>query len=428
MATTRSTADAADPDRGGDAVDAAGSASHRDEQAPSRVPSVDIVRGLVMIVMALDHVRDFTHRGAMVASPTDLATTTPFLFMTRWVTHLCAPTFALTAGIAAWLWWRRGRTRAQLSRFLAGRGLWLIALELVVMRVAYNFSWSPDAPVFLLVLWSLGLSMIVLAALVWLPTGALVLLSVAAILLHPLLDAITAEHFGAATGLWHIVHQVGAFRVGGADVITPYPLIPWLGVMALGFTLGPLFAEPASRRRRALVALGCMALAGFAVMRLINDYGDPVPWRVQDTPLFTVLSFLNTSKYPASPDFLLMTLGMAFLLLALFDRARPEQGGPLAVATLFGRVPLFYFVFHFFAAHLIATAMAIGVYGRAALDFIFLPYPSMGGPAGRFPAGFGHGLGATYLVWLAVVGAGYFACRWYGDIKSRRRDWWLAYL
>lgn len=381
-----------------------------------------------MIVMALDHVRDLLHAGAMVALPTNLQSTTVLLFATRWITHFCAPVFALTAGLGAWLWWQRGRNRADLSRFLVTRGLWLMALEITVMQLAYYFSWSADTPILLLVLWSLGLSMVVLAGLVWLPGRLLGLLAVATILLHPLLDGITADRLGAAAGLWNILHQVGAFQIGSNAVITPYPLIPWVAVMALGFSMGPLFRWRTDRRRRWLLAMGSVALAGFLMLRLVNAYGDPAPWSRQDSPLFTLLSFLNTTKYPASPAFLLMTLGPALLLLAWLDRRPQRQDRLSAVATAFGRVPLFYYVVHFYLAHLIATGLALVTYGRAAFGFVFLPYPSFGGPVDRFPGGFGYDLWVSYVVWLAVLASMYPLCRWYSGVKSRRGGWWLRYL
>jgi uncharacterized membrane protein len=203
-----------------------------------RVEAIDALRGAVMILLALDHVRDYVHRGAMSASPTDLATTTPVLFLSRWVTHLCAPTFMLTAGLGAFLWWQRGRTRTQLSVFLLSRGAWLMLLEVTVMRVAYDFDLVSRDPVFLLVLWVLGLCMVGLAALVWLPIPALATLSLAVIVLHNGLDAVTADRFGSAAGVWNLLHQPGAFLVAGTPVIVGYPLIPWLAVMALGFCAG----------------------------------------------------------------------------------------------------------------------------------------------------------------------------------------------
>ena len=398
------------------------------DAAPGRIASIDLLRGIAMIVMALDHLRDLLHAGAMVALPTNLQTTTVPLFATRWITHFCAPVFALTAGLGAWLWWRRGRSRADLSRFLITRGLWLMVLEISVMQLAYYFSWPTDAPVLLLVLWSLGLSMVVLAGLIWLPVGLLGSMAVVTILLHPLLDGISADRFGAAAGLWNIIHQVGAFQVGSSAVITPYPLVPWVAVVALGFSLGPLFRSGADRRRRWLFVMGGIALAGFLILRLSNTYGDPVPWSRQDSPLFTLLAFLNTAKYPASPAFLLMTLGPALLLLAWLDRRPHRQGRLFAVAMVFGRVPLFYYVGHFYLAHLIATALALITYGRTAFGFVFLPYPSFGGTADRFPDGFGYDLWVTYLAWLIVLAIMYPLCRWYSGLKLRRGKWWLSYL
>jgi len=371
--------------------------------------------------MALDHVRDFIHRVAMTGSPTDLATTTPVLFMTRWITHICAPAFALTAGLGAWFWWQKGHSRAELSRFLITRGVWLMLLEVTVMRFGYYFNLSLEYPVLLLVFWSLGLSMVVLAALVWIPMRWLTILSVSAMLLHPLLDG-----FELSGWLWNITHQVGAFQVGRATVITPYPLIPWVAVMSFGFCLGPLFRISGEERRRRLALMGVVALAGFIALRLINAWGDPVPWSAQSAPIMTALSFVNTSKYPASPAFLLMTLGPALLLLAAFDRKTGD--GVRATIITFGRVPFFYFMLHFFLAHIIASLLALAQYGGAALDFMFHPYPSLGGPAGLFPGGFGYPLWTTYLVWLVVLVVCYPLCRWYAGVKRRRSHWWLAYL
>ncbi|WP_197026686.1 DUF1624 domain-containing protein [Caulobacter sp. UNC358MFTsu5.1] len=393
-----------------------------------RLGWVDQLRGLAMIVMALDHVRDFVHRGAMSAAPTDLATTTPLLFATRWITHLCAPTFALTAGLGAFLWWRKGRGRGQLSWFLASRGVWLMVLELLVMRLAYYFSWSPQSPVLLLVLWSLGLSMLGLAALVWLPRRWLAPLALAIILLNPLLDAIPAARLGPAAGLWNLIHEVGAFKLLGATVVTPYPLLPWIGIMLLGFSLGPLCETATRTQRRWLVLLGLAALVGFLVLRVINLYGDPAPWRAQGSAIYTAMSFLNVTKYPASPDFVLMTLGAAFLLAALLTGASSGPGWAGAALRSLGRAPLFYYVLHFFLAHLIATALALAAYGWRARFFVFSPYPSMGGAPGQFPADFGHELAIVYAVWLALVAICYPLCVWYAGLKARRGDWWLSYL
>jgi uncharacterized membrane protein len=243
-----------------------------------RVEAIDAVRGAVMILMALDHVRDFIHRGAMSQSPTDLASTTPLLFLTRWVTHVCAPTFMFTAGLGAFLWWQRGKTRPQLSTFLVTRGVWLIVLEITIMRVAYDFDLSRRYPILLLVLWVLGACMIGLAILVWLPIRALAVLSLAAIGLHNCLDQVNAARFGSAGGVWNLLHQPGAFSLTGATVIVGYPLVPWIAVMALGFCSGPVFLMDRAVRRRYFTVIGASATLGFLVIRALNGYGDPVPW------------------------------------------------------------------------------------------------------------------------------------------------------
>jgi uncharacterized membrane protein len=390
-----------------------------------RLESIDALRGLVMIIMAIDHVRDFVHRGAMSGSPTNLATTTPILFMTRWVTHICAPAFMLTAGLGAFLWWQRGRTRTQLSVFLLTRGAWLMLLEITVMRLAYDFDLGSPYPVFLLVLWALGLCMIGLAALVWLPIPALATLSLAVIVLHNLLDGVSADRFGSAAPVWNLLHQPGAFPVGGTTVIAGYQLIPWIAVMALGFCAGSLFLMERPRRRRILVTIGAAAIVWFIAERAINGYGDPSPWAAQPSPVYTVLSFLNTTKYPPSLDFLLMTLGPALLLLAWLDRPGLKPSNPLLV---FGRVPLFYFVVHFYLAHLAAVFLAFLRYGGSARAFAFHRLPSLGAPAELFPPGFGEDLWVVYVVWAVIVVGLYPVCRWFGELKARRREWWLSYL
>ncbi|HET7239556.1 MAG TPA: heparan-alpha-glucosaminide N-acetyltransferase domain-containing protein [Gemmatimonadales bacterium] len=389
-----------------------------------RIESIDALRGLVMVIMALDHVRDFVHRGAMTGSPTDLATTTPVLFFTRWITHLCAPAFMLTAGLGAYLWWQRGRTRGELSVFLLTRGLWLIVLEVTVMRLAYNFSFSGEYPLFLIVLWALGGCMIVLAALVWLPLPALAALSLAAIAGHNLLDGFDPARLGAA-GLWNVIHQPGPLQLPWGTAFVAYPLVPWVAVMALGFCLGPVYGWDSTRRTRLLLGLGAAATLGFVILRAINRYGDPVAWAAQSSPSYTLLSFLNTTKYPPSLDFLLMTLGPASLALAWLEQRGTRWINPLVV---FGRVPLFYFILHFYAAHLSAVALALATYGWKAWAFAFHPVPSMGGPSTVFPAAFGWDLWVAYLVWGVIVVGLYPVCRWFAGVKARRREWWLGYL
>ena len=397
----------------------------RAEAATARVPAIDALRGGVMVVMALDHVRDFVHRAAMTASPTDLATTTPAIFLTRWVTHICAPVFMFTAGLGAYLWWQRGATRQQLSRFLATRGLWLVGLELTVMRLAYNFNLSQTYPVLLVVLWVLGLCMICMAALVWLPVRALGFASVVTIALHNSLDSLTAAQLGVAPGLWNLIHQPGVFLLAGLPFVVAYPLVPWVAVMALGFSCGPLFAHDRPVRQRYLAVSGAAAIAAFLVLRALNGYGDPVPWSSQSSSTYTILSFLNTTKYPPSLAFLLMTLGPTALALAWLDRPTLTPSNPLVV---FGRVPLFYFVVHFYAAHLIADVLAALRYGGRSLPFLFQPVPSMGGSRQLFPPDFGYDLWVVYVVWALLVVALYPVCRWFAGLRQRRREWWWSYV
>jgi uncharacterized membrane protein len=375
-----------------------------------RLTSVDALRGLVIVLMALDHTRDFFHVGAMTFSPTDLTQTTALLFATRWVTHLCAPMFSLLAGVGAWLRLQRpGESRASLSRYLVRRGLWLVLLELVVMRLAMNFSLSFAYPPVLLVLWVLGLSMIILAALVWLPPPVVLALGVAVIGGHHLMDGIRAADLGQLAGVWRLLHEPGVVPVGGIVAFVGYPLVPWCAVMAAGFGLGPVFGVPAAVRQRRLLIVGLACCAAFIALRLRNGYGDPVPWAVQQSGAFTLLSFLNTTKYPPSLSFLLMTLGPGLLLLAWMERRAWQPGHPLVV---FGRAPLFFFVAHFWLLHALAALLALAVYGPAALGFLWMPLPSMGGPAAAFPPGFGYPLWATYVAWLTVLVLLWPACRW----------------
>lgn len=390
-----------------------------------RLKSVDALRGAVMIIMALDHVRDFIHRGAMSQSPLVLATTTPILFMTRWVTHICAPVFMFTAGIGAYFYWKNGRTRAQLSAFLVTRGLWLIVLEITVMRLAYNFNLDQSYPFLLLILWGLGLCMIVLGLLVWLPIPLLAAISVATIVLHHLADGIDARRLGWAEPLGYVLHQVGGFPFAGHVFITPYPLVPWVAVMALGFCFGPILELPSEKRQRIMFRIGIGVVIAFLVVRLVNRYGDGEPWSWADSALYTVLWFLNTTKYPPSLQFLLMTLGPALILLSYFDRRSFSRTNPLIV---FGRVPLFYFVWHFIAAHIAAFVLAVVAYGSAAFTFMRQPVPSMGGDASAFPPNFGWDLWVAYAVWMTIVVALYPACRWFASLKERKREWWLSYL
>ncbi len=362
--------------------------------------AVDALRGLVMVLMALDHVRDFFHIGAMSFQPDDLTRTTTALFWTRVVTHLCAPVFMFTAGLGASLALAGHGDRPKLSRFLISRGLWLIFLELTALHLAMFFSLS-NGPVLLTVLWALGCSMIALGGLLYLPKLVLGLLSMATIALHNLADPLQLD------GAWKIFHQPGVFLLGPIVVFVAYPLIPWIAVMAAGFCFQPKWSLPA----------GLSLTAAFVLLRSINHYGDPQPWAG------TFLSFFRTTKYPPSLDFLLMTMGPGLLLLALFGRWQLSESNPL---VRIGRVPLFYFLLHFALAHLLAFPLAWLRYGE--VSFLWKPLPSLGGAADTYPAGYGYSLTEVYLIWILVVGICYPLCVWFGNLKQRRNDWWLRYL
>lgn len=378
-----------------------------------------------MIIMALDHTRDFFHTDAMHFSAEDLARTTPLLFLTRWVTHLCAPVFFVTAGMAAGLRLARGGSRSTLSRYLVTRGLWLIAVELVVMRLAMNFTVDLRYPVFLIILWALGWSMIALAGLIRLPAGVVGLIGLAIVAGHNTLDGMPASAFGPLAWVWHVLHQPGLITVGPISAIAGYPVLPWAGVMALGFWASSIYTWTPGRRARALQIFGLAALAGFVVLRAWNGYGDPAPWSPQASPVMTAVSFLNTTKYPPSLMFLLMTLGPAALLLAWLERTTLGSRHPFVV---FGRVPFAYYVVHFWLLHLAAALAAFLRYGVATWGFLWHPLPSMGGAREIFPADLGYPLGLVYVTWFLLVTALYPTCRWLAEVKARRRDWWLSYL
>lgn len=386
--------------------------------APSgrvRVESVDVVRGVIMIIMALDHTRDFF--GIPGQSPTNLATATAALFLTRWITYFCAPVFFLLTGTGAALSLKR-KSLGDLSRYLFTRGLWLIVVEVVAARCfAYQFNVDYQVTM-LLVLWALGWAMIALAAIVRLPLPTVAAAGLAMIAGHNLFDGVRS-----ANPLWAILHAPGfVLNTPGHVVFVAYPLIPWIGVTAVGFALGAVYRWNAGRRRAFLVRAGVAATAAFAVLRGVNIYGDPARWTHQQTGLFTVLSFLNTTKYPPSLLFLLMTLGPALILLALVDQRTPAMLEP---ALIIGKVPMFYYVLHFALIHLLAVAVCYLRYGRAHWMF---ESPDLGNYPFSPPPGWGYHLPIVYLVWLAVVVSMYPLCRWFAGVKARRRDPWLSYL
>jgi uncharacterized membrane protein len=379
-----------------------------------RIESIDVVRGVIMILMALDHVRDFFGNSGF--NPTDPATTTIPLFFTRWITHFCAPVFFLLTGTGAYLALGR-KTKRELSRFLFTRGLWLIFLELTVTRcLGWQFNFDYHLTL-LLVLWALGWSMIVLSGLVYLPASVVTAFGVVMIATHNLLGSIQSSN-----PLWSILHSPN-FIVNnpGRIIFVTYVLIPWIGVTAAGYGLGQIYSWPTARRKAFLLPLGVGLTAAFVVLRWINVYGDPLPWSAQRSAAFTVLSFLNTTKYPPSLLYLLMTLGPALLFLWAVDAGTPRWLQP---PLIIGKVPMFYYLLHIPLIHLLAVAVCFVRYGQVHWMF---ESPGLGEFPITKPPGWGYSLPIIYLVWAVVVLTLSPLCRWFAGLKRRRSDAWLSY-
>ena len=395
-----------------------------------RVDAVDLLRGIVMVIMMLDHTREYFHREALNFDPTDMTQTHTLLFFTRWVTHFCAPVFVFLAGTGAFLQLARGKSKPALSKFLITRGLWLILLEFTVIRVIVWFNFDFHFAFLLQVIWVIGVGMILLAGLIYLPLRVIAIGSIAMIALHNLLDGIRVQGFpvpdqplpGWSAGAWMLFHQQGIFFVTPKVYgLLLYPLIPWVGVLAAGYCLGAVYQWEAERRQRMLLRLGAGLLLGFLALRGLNVYGDPSRWGVQKNGWFTVLSFLNVSKYPPSLLFLLLTLGAAMLGLRWFERK--EQGYLARVFITFGRVPLIFYVGQWVTAH--SLAVLAGYLAGQPVGWLFVgpldqPRPN--------PGNLGFSLWVVYVAWLTGILLLYPLCRWFAAVKRRRRDWWLSYL
>jgi uncharacterized membrane protein len=403
----------------------------------SRLDSVDLLRGVVMVLMALDHTRDFFHTGPFddgtILNPSK---TTVLLYFTRWITHFCAPVFIFLAGTGAFLSTTRGKSKRDLSWFLFTRGLWLVLLELTWIRWAgWNFGinlhehWG-------IVIWAIGWSMVVLAALVHLPNWAITTFGIAMIALHNAFDSVKPESFGPLAWLWRILHAGGQFQIT-SDIRfgAGYPLIPWIGVMAAGYGFGTILLREPAARQRWLFRVGLNMIVVFFLLRFSDLYGDAKHWSSQSTGFLTLLSMLDCTKYPPSLCYLLMTLGPAAIVLALLDRAvqppsPPAAGGEgrgeegiailLRPILVFGRVPLFYYLIHLPLIHGLAVAVNLIRFGHA--DWLYGSMPA------KPPPDAGFNLLVVYLAWIIVVFLLYPACQWFADLKRRRRDAWLSYL
>jgi uncharacterized membrane protein len=391
-----------------------------------RTVSIDLLRGIVMVVMALDHARDYF--GQTPFDPTDLDKTTPALFFTRWITHFCAPSFVFLAGTAAWLS-RAKKSDGELALFLLKRGLWLVFLELVINNLCWSFDVTYSFTV-LQVIWAIGWSMIFLALLVRLSAGVIAALGLAIVFFHNALDHM---HPGAKTpwhALWAMVHEQDMnLTVGSLHYGVFYPLVPWVGVMALGYALGSLYrgagvdgvVRSREDRSRLLLRVGLAVTIGFVIVRALNVYGDPQPWAPRETLVGTLMAFLDCQKYPPSLSYLAMTLGPAVLLLGLFDRF--IGGAPTKLAAVFvvyGRVPLFYYVLHVLLIHAASEVVYSAEVGKVTIVRQWFG-----------PQALNVGLPLTYVAWIAAVAALYPACLWFSRLKASawgREQAWLSYL
>ena len=387
-----------------------------------RITSIDLLRGAVMIIMALDHVRDYFHADAYLYEPLDLEKTSVVLFFTRWITHFCAPVFMFLAGTSAFLVGQK-KSKKELSIFLLTRGIWLVLLELTLI----NFEWNFDITftnIYFIVIWALGISMIVLAGLIHLPYKLILLIGIVIVGGHNLLDNIHVPGDSLKAFGWALLHDSNFFNWNGKNVLVGYPVIPWIGIMALGYCLGALYIPTfsAEKRKKILLIIGTAAILLFISVRFINEYGDRSHWSQQPTAFYTFLSFIKTSKYPPSLLYTLMTLGPAILFLAFAENVK----GPVSkIISVYGRVPMFYYVLHIFLIHLF-TMIAAGLFTDFSWKVWILKEPLWFTESLK---GYGFSLGIVYLVWLAIVIGLYPLCRWYDRYKQHHKEkWWLSYL
>lgn len=395
----------------------------------NRIQSIDVLRGIVMVIMALDHVRDFFYKAnvqnaATVATdPTNMATTYPALFFTRWITHFCAPTFLFLSGVSVWMMARR-KTKKELSLFLIKRGFWLVLVELFIIGLGWTF--DPLYHTFILqVIWAIGLSMILLGLLIWLPYPVILIVGLAIVFGHNILDYPRISDGLKGSVVADLVY-FGAFKIFSLDhnhvVFLVYAFLPWTAIMTLGYCFGKLYDPQVDypRRRKMLLTLGITLTVFFVLLRFSNVYGDPVPWAQQPRgPVYTFLSFLNLNKYPPSLLFICMTLGPALIALALLEKWSNRF---TAIMNIYGRVPMFYYIIHFYIIHVIAVIVFYAS-GYTSNDII-----TPGNPFLFRPPSFGVPLWGVYIIWLIVVLSLYPLCKKYNRYKSTHTQWWLSYI
>ncbi len=389
--------------------------------AQHRIYAIDVLRGLVMIIMALDHTRDFFHAEAFTRDPLDPATTNILMYFTRFITHYCAPVFILLAGTSIYLQSLR-KSKSELSTFLFKRGLWLILVEVILITFAWTFDFSYS--IFILqVIWAIGICMVLMGIIIRLPYMLVLMAGLAIVLGHNILDFIPSTHQGF---WWDLLHNGNfAFHeiLPGHQITIIYPFLPWLGLMMLGYCFGKIYApsvEPAFRKKLMLYT-GAGLILLFILLRYINVYGDPLPWALQDNTTSTIFSFLNVQKYPPSLLFMCITIGPALIFLALFETT---QNKITRIIRVYGKVPFFYYILHFYILHTLCMILFIarghtfseGIESTAGIPFRFLI------------AGEGYSIGIVYLIWILMVIGLYPLCKWFSDMKRKHRHWWLSYL
>jgi uncharacterized membrane protein len=390
-----------------------------------RIDSIDVLRGIVMVIMAIDHVREFIHVQAFTDDPLNVLTTTPVLYFTRWITHLCAPTFVFLSGLSIYLQSIR-KTKAELSSFLFKRGIWLIFVEFGLISLAMTF--NPLYNLLIMqVIWAIGISMIILGFLIRFPFKVVLAIGLIIVLGHNILDFYEAEPGFKAGFWWDLLHH-GSFAIypiGGEHFLAiMYPFLPWTGLMILGYCFGVYFTNQfsSSQRQKVLLTYGLSMLVFFVLLRSINLYGDPHPWTPQASGFQTFLSFMTVHKYPPSLAYMSVMMGIAILMLAFLENIQNKIS---AMFRVFGRTAFFYYIIHFYLAHLISTLLFFynghsfdeAIKGLQKIPFLF-----------SIP-GEGVGLGLVYLVWILLIVSLYPLCKWYDAYKTAHKEkWWLSYL
>ena len=385
-----------------------------------RIYSIDLLRGLVMIIMALDHTRDFFHFDSFLHDPLDVQTTTVYLYFTRWVTHFCAPIFVFLSGTSIFLQGLR-KSKSDLSKFLIKRGLWLIFIELFVIGFAWTFDFTFHVFV-MQVIWAIGISMFVMGGIIRLPYKLILVIGLLIVFGHNILDYVDSTHQGF---FWDLVRNgnFAAYPIGSHQFTIIYPFLPWLGLMMLGYCIGKNFEPSFDKARRKIILLrtGTVLILLFVALRLLNNYGNPSPWISQPAWLQTFLSFMNVHKYPPSLLFMCITIGPGLIFLSLFENSNNKL---TRVINVYGRVPFFYYVLHFYMLHILCMLLFLArghEIKESTPDIFGIPF--------RFLiAGEGYPLKVVYLIWISVVILLYPLCNWFSELKKRKNYWWLSYL